>query len=196
MKKLFFLFAALCCMVMNAQTTFEVYGIKYSVTGENTVEVVAKDSKYSGTVVIPSTVTYSNTTYNVTGIGDKAFFLCNAMSSVTIPEGVTSIGEMAFMGCIKLNSITIPEGVTSIGAQAFSNTGWYNEQKDGLVYLCNYLVDVKGENTTTDIVIKEGTMTIADRALGDYHNLVSLTIPKSVTSIGDWAAQMKTSVAN
>ena len=194
MKKLLFTFlAVMCCMAMNAQTTFEVDGIKYSVTGENTVEVVAKDSKYTGDVVIPSIVMFGSIPYNVTGIGDYAFQNCNTMSSVTIPEEVTSIGTMAFWGCRILNSITIPEGVTSIGVMAFFDTGWYNEQEDGPVYLCNYLVGFKGENTTTtDIVIKDGTMTIADEALRNCRYLVSIIIPKSVTSIGDWAFSLET----
>ena len=70
MKKLLYTFlAAMCCMAMNAQTTtFVVDGIKYSVTGENTVEVVEKDPYYSGTVVIPSTVTSDGIAYDVTSI--------------------------------------------------------------------------------------------------------------------------------
>ena len=103
MKKLLFTFiAAMCCMAMNAQTTFEVDGIKYSVTGENTVEVVAKgsSSKYTGDVVIPSTVTSDGITYNVTGIGNGAFQNCYDLTSITIPEGVTSIGNSAFSGCM------------------------------------------------------------------------------------------------
>ena len=215
MKKLLFTFlAAMCCMAMNAQSTFEVGDIKYSVTGESTVEVVTKNPSYSGSVVIPATVTYpdGDKTYNVTGIGDKAFFNCyHNMSSVTIPEGVTSIGASAFLNCTRLNSITIPkgvtsigesafhsctglnlitipEGVTSIGARAFDNTGWYDKQEEGsLLYLCNYLVGVKGTNTSTNIEIKDGTMTIADYALSNCWSLVSITIPKSVTSIGDLA---------
>ena len=111
----------MCCTVMNAQTTFEVGGINYSVTGENTVEVVKKSPHYSGTVVIPSTVTYSNTTYNVTGIGDDAFFPGNELTSVTIPESVTRIGNGAFYYCSKLASITIPASVNSIGTEAFCN---------------------------------------------------------------------------
>lgn len=199
MKKLLFtILAVMCCMAMNAQTTFEVGDIKYSVTGEYTVEVVAKDSEYTGSVVIPATVTNPDggKTYNVTGIGDNAFKNCNKMSSVTIPSGVTSIGYMAFMGCDGLNSITIPEGVTSIGARAFNNTGWYNKQEDGLVYLCNYLLGVKGINTSTNIEITDGTMTIADEALSACRGLTSVTIPESVTSIGNRAFYFCTNLAS
>ena len=103
MKKLLFTFlAVMCCMVMNAQTTFEVEDIKYSVTSENTVEVVANYGNYRGSVVIPATVTNPDggKTYNVTGIGDNAFSYCTNLASVTIPKSVNSIGTEAFYFCM------------------------------------------------------------------------------------------------
>ena len=63
-------------MVMNAQT-FEVDGINYKVTGENTVEVTYNDTKYSGDVKIPATVTSENgIKYSVTSIGERVFQGC------------------------------------------------------------------------------------------------------------------------
>ncbi|MGN0795709.1 MAG: leucine-rich repeat domain-containing protein [Christensenellales bacterium] len=56
---------------------------------------------------------------SVTSIGDYAFFGCNGLTSITIPNSVTSIGDYAFFGCSGLTSITIPDGVTSIGERAF-----------------------------------------------------------------------------
>ena len=111
MKKLLFTFlAAMCCMAMNAQTAFEVNSIKYSVTGDNTVEVVKQDPSYSGSVEIPATVTNSDggKTYNVTGIGNRAFFLSDGITSVTIPEGLISIGDEAFSYCRNIKAL-IPQ---------------------------------------------------------------------------------------
>ena len=45
-----------------------------------------------GAVSIPGTL-YG---MPVTGIGDRAFFYCTGMTSVTIPEGVTKIGDGSF----------------------------------------------------------------------------------------------------
>ena len=56
---------------------FEVDGIYYGKNSDGkTVYVTYKDTNYnsySGSVVIPSTVTYSGTTYSVTSIGSYAF---------------------------------------------------------------------------------------------------------------------------
>ncbi|MDE6834298.1 MAG: leucine-rich repeat domain-containing protein, partial [Ruminococcus sp.] len=66
-------------------------------------------------VVIPSEI-YG---LPVTRIGDRAFYNCNSLKSVTIPDGVTSIGKRAFFYCSSLTSVTIPDSVTSIEDDVF-----------------------------------------------------------------------------
>ena len=48
-----------------------------------------------------------------------AFYDCDSLVSITIPDSVTSIGYRAFYDCDSLVSITIPDSVTSIGDYAF-----------------------------------------------------------------------------
>ena len=56
-------------------------------------------NEYRGHVTIPSTVTYLGRTYRVTSIGAYAFYECDALTSVSIPNSVTSIGAWAFDRC-------------------------------------------------------------------------------------------------
>ena len=76
-------------------------------------------NEYQGNVAIPEEVTYMNRTRKVTSIGYKAFYRCEGLTSITIPNSVTSIGNGAFCRCSGLTSVTIPNSVTSIGDDAF-----------------------------------------------------------------------------
>ena len=98
---------------------------------------------------------------SVTSIGNKAFYDCRGLTSVTIPNSVTSIGDWAFYGCFGLTSITIPNSVTSIGENAFSG--------------CSGLTSVTIPNSVTSI---------GDWAFNRCTGLTSLTIGNSVTEIG------------
>jgi hypothetical protein len=55
----------------------------------------------------------------VTSIGDRAFWKCTNLTSVTIPDSVTRIGLWAFRRCTSLTSVTIPDSVISIYNGAF-----------------------------------------------------------------------------
>ena len=65
---------------------FEVDGIFYNKTSDNTAAVTYQGSSYgySGDVVIPSSVNYNGATYSVTSIGDLAFRYCESLTSVLI----------------------------------------------------------------------------------------------------------------
>ena len=152
------------------------YGVKYSRDGKK----LLRASYYSslreyvvreGTEVICDyafwlceslqSITIPN---SVTSIGDGAFKMCKSLQSVTIPNSVTSIGKEAFSSCDSLQSITIPNSVKSIGNRAF--------------YLCESLQSVTIPNSVTSI---------GDGAFRDCNSLQSITIPNSVRNIGNHA---------
>ena len=101
---------------------FEIDGIRYKIGENNTASLTYANKAISGTIVIPSQVELNGKKYDVTSIGDYAFYGCSGLTSVTIPNSVTSIGYSAFSDCISLTSVIIGSGVLSIGSDAFRNT--------------------------------------------------------------------------
>ena len=61
--------------------------------------------------------------YNVTAIGDSAFYSSQLLKEMTLPRTVTTIGDSAFENCEKLQNITLPDQLTTLGRNAFRNTG-------------------------------------------------------------------------
>ena len=158
----------LCLCLFAGAKTFayvEIDGIYYNIPiYGNNVSVTSCNRQYSGSVVIPSSVTYNSETYNVTSIGDYAFRDCSGLTSVTIPNSVTSIGGYAFQNCTGLTSITIPGSVTDTGYEAFNK--------------CTGL---------TSVTIQNGVTRIGKGSFSDCKGLTSISIPNSVTSIGSFA---------
>ena len=122
MKKLFLLLCLLCLAGQGMAQT-RINGIYYNLdSGSGTAEVTSVPngaSDYSGSISIPENITYGGATYSVTSIGDKAFFYCTSLTSITIPNSVTSLGSECFWSCKNLTSITIPNSVTSLGSECF-----------------------------------------------------------------------------
>ena len=132
----------------------------------------------------------------IISISPDAFQYCENLTSVVIPKTVTHIGMGAFSMCTSLKDVVIPDSVTSIDYAAFANTKWFNNMPDGLVYINNVLYTYKGsKKINPTIVINEGVVSITSHALSEpfgrldsvSSDLISLTIPDSVTHIGDHA---------
>ena len=104
MKKVFvFLFSLILSVVFSTSASaydVKVDGICYNLNSEGkTAEVTSGEEKYSGEVVIPSSITVEGKEYTVKSIGNEAFYKCSGLTSVDILNSVTSIGDYAFGGC-------------------------------------------------------------------------------------------------
>ena len=108
---------------MAQEAKFEVIGgLRYLLdTGAKTATLVANtNGKYSGDIVVPEKVKSNDgVEYSVTSFGDKCFYECHGLTSITIPSSVTSLGGDCFYDCYRLTSITIPSSVTSLGESCF-----------------------------------------------------------------------------
>ena len=134
----------------------------------------------------------------VTSIGDNAFSACRNLTSAVIPESVTNIGFAAFMACNGLTSVTIPAGVASISSTSFGacfilenifvdegNTVYASA--DGILFNKDQttLITYPAGKKNTTYIIPEGVTNIASCAVYNCGYLTSVTIPRSVASIGD-----------
>ena len=120
-----FLISLILSVVFSTSASADVVkieGIYYYLISEDKTAVVTEnlEEKYSGEVVIPSSITSEGQEYKVTIIGGGAFEGCNGLTSISIPNTVTSIDAYAFKNCSGLTSITIPNSVTVIDNDAFS----------------------------------------------------------------------------
>ena len=123
---------------------------------------------------------------SVTSIGAGAFRDCPSLKGITIGNSVKNISDFAFLDCKNLANISIPDSVTSIGGYVFEGTAWYDNQSEGVVYAGKVAYKYKGDCPKT-IVLKKGTTAITKSAFENCTNLTKITIPNSITSIGDYA---------
>jgi uncharacterized protein YjdB len=197
MKKLYVLFL-LAFLPLAVHAAVEINGIYYNiVTKTKEAEVTSHPNSYSGSVVIPKTVTYNGVVCNVTSIGSNAFSYDGQLTSVTIPNTVTKIGSDAFCNCDGLTSITIPSSVTEIVTNPFrdcdalysikvaSGNPTYDSRNS-----CNAIIKKETNELIVgckNTIIPNSVTTIGYYAFSSCGNLTSITIPNSVTTIENYA---------
>ena len=121
----------------------------------------------------------------VTNIGGRAFYDCDALTTIEIPDSVTSIDWEAFYECDALTTIVIPDSVTTIGYGAFSACTALTtvEIGDSVTSIGKYAF--RDCNALTTIEIPDSVTSIGVSAFYECNALTTIEIPDSVTSIGD-----------
>ena len=158
-------------------------------------------------------------------IGERAFYDCSSLESISIPDSVTSIGESAFSGCTSLiiycEAASKPSGWDSDWNSAdrpvvwdCNNTdvaddgniyfvdeyGFCYALKDGVVSLVRRSKGLSGAiEIPASITYKDvaySVTSIGSSAFDGCTSLTSITIPDSVTSIGGRAFDGCTSLTS
>ncbi len=132
----------------------------------------------------------------VTAIGEQAFFQCQNLRSVTIPEGIIEIRDGAFYGCKSLSELHIPGSVTKIDRQAFifmsglekitaaPNNPMYHADGN-----CLIATDMKNVilGCTGAVIPADGSVISIDSDAFAYTGITSIHIPASVIKIAAFA---------
>lgn len=143
---------------------------------------------------------------NVTSIGELAFANCTdlaginlpnrltrigweafrwtGLTNVVIPDSVTNLGGFAFAGCAQLQSATLGNGVRTINKSTFENCAQLTQLKlgQGLTAIGDFAFASSG---LTNLALPEGILNISAFAFNRCTNLTHVTIPNSVTNLGD-----------
>ncbi len=153
----------------------------------------------------------------ITAIGEKAFYGCESIVTVTLPEKITSIGQYAFSGCSNMTEINLPDSLTDIGGSAFGGC-----EKLGFISIPEGIKEIKSVTFSSckslsitlpaglekigdhafaqcgfsSIDIPDGVTEIGNNAFRECETLESIEIPDSVITIGSCAFEMCTSLAD
>ena len=108
-------------LIFTAKSSLAESNTEYT-TGDYTYRILedgtAEIANYTGDendLIIPSELDHTA----VTSIGESAFFKCNCLKNVKIPDGVTAIRDFAFCNSENLITITLPDSVTTMGQNVF-----------------------------------------------------------------------------
>jgi hypothetical protein len=130
--------------------------------------------------------------------GGGAFYKCTSLTSITLPDSVISIGYGTFQKCTSLTSVTIGNGVTSIGRQVFkdctsltainvdANNTTYSSD-NGVLYNKNKTFLIQCPEGKLSVTIPDSVTGIGDFAFSSCKGINDITIPNRVTSIGKFA---------
>ncbi|WP_315069332.1 leucine-rich repeat domain-containing protein [uncultured Clostridium sp.] len=169
--------------------------ITYCKIGSGTDCFLYNDRGASGTITIPDTVSG----YTVVGIAGSAFntvysinvslyqMLYNynlGLINVVLPDTVKYLSASAFNSCNKLQSINIPNGIEYIGDQCFLDTNALAINVD-IPSAVNYVGFMAFNTSGITGVTIEGGITHLDSTFGNDTALKNVTLPNTLTSIGD-----------
>lgn len=122
----------------------------------------------------------------ITQIYNFAFYCCDSLKTVIIPNSVKVIGRSAFSGCGCLTSVIIPDSVTSIDRWAFADCNSLTNIviPDSVTSIGNHVFEKC--ISLTNVTIGNGVTSIGECVFSNCYCLTNVTIGNGVTNIGNW----------
>ncbi len=124
----------------------------------------------------------------ITEIGEFTFARSN-LSYINIPDGVETIGYGAFYHCDYLRDVDIPDSVKYIAPKAFTESQWLKSwlagtgKDDFLIVGDGILLAYRGDDS--NVVIPDEVERIAPEAFANNRTMISVTLPDSLVDIGE-----------
>ncbi len=136
-----------------------------------------------------SDLSYMALPESITSIGQFSYARSSLMH-IDLPDGLTEIGYGAFYHCDRLQSVVIPDTVMTVEPQAFGYTEWVNEfLADGTNGTGDFLMSggviVSYRGTTPDVTLPDGARVIAAGAFSGHTEIETLSFPDSMVSVGE-----------
>lgn len=135
-----------------------------------------------------------NVPNTINAIGDRAFYCCYSLASVTYEvggEGALTIGDQAFHLCSKLTTLALPSRTESIGVSAYYNVkateATFTDSEIGGTDATSGLKHIGSrafeQSSLKTIELPEGLLTIGSYAFSQCKSLTSAVIPSTVTNL-------------
>lgn len=129
---------------------------------------------------------------SVAKIEDYAFECCDELEKLILPERLQSLGIGTCLNCLSLREVSIPETLSFVGAYGYfmgcesleKFSGAY-VSSDGRCVVQDKSLYAFAPKDMTAYSIPEGVEVIASRAFAECNRLKSLTLPRSIVSLGD-----------
>ena len=160
--------------------------VTYLVASDSELYIVQNENNtVTGNITIPSNITKSNITFDITEIDLYAFKDQVGITGVTILADVTSIWSYAFIGCSNITSVTLPSTVERIDNGAFKNCTSLTtiNLPEGLLRINE---DAFWACALTSVTIPSTLTTLGYTAFGDCNNISSVTILTNNISANTW----------